>query len=446
LPPPTLLCGELTPEHVHLNADDRGWLARQCRAVLHAAADVSFRSSPDGEPWRTNVGGTEALLRLAESLNIPEWHHVSTAFVCGRRGGTVREDDLECQQPFHNPYEQSKRAAEVLLRQARGPRVTVYRPGVIVGDSRTGATYSYEGLYRFLALAARLAGSGPSRSRRPLPLRLPATGDEPCHLVPVDWVARAIAALSGAPRHHGLTYHLTARHPTPSRDIQEIAVEELHLEGVELVGPTGLTEPSRLEELFLDGLRDHWPYLTTTTTFCDRNTAAALPHLPPPPVDRPALRRLIRFAVAHHWGRPPSGPETERATDSFCAHYLEHTFPRLARESPLAHAVGLEVVVGFDVRGPGGGQWSCRWDGGEFRGVSRGLAPGAAVVYHTDAATFAAVARGQCAPQQAFFDRRIEVTGDLETALKLVTLFEQFLRETEASVAPHEEAVDATHS
>jgi nucleoside-diphosphate-sugar epimerase len=446
LPRPHVLCGELTPEATGLDAADRRWLHRHCRAVVHAAADVSFRPGADGEPWRTNVEGTRALLRLAESLNIPEWHQISTAFVCGRRGGTFREADLECGQTFHNPYEQSKHAAEVCLRRARGPRVTVYRPGVIVGDSRSGATRSYEGFYRFLALAARLAGPGTGgRRRRPLPLRLPATGAEPCNLVPVDWVARAIAELLAEPRHHGRTYHLVARPPTPSRLVYEAAVRELNLEGVELVGPGGVTDPSRLEELFLDGVREHWPYLTgEAPQFCDINTTAALPHLQPPPVDRPALRRLIRFAVADHWGRRT----TTAAGDgpAFCARYLEQTFPDLARKSPLARAVGLDVVVGFDVRGPGGGQWSCRWNDGEFHGVCRGLDPAAAVVYHTDAATFEAVAEGRSAPHQAFFDRRIEVTGDLETALKLVTLFDQFLRETEPAVAPRQEAPDATRA
>jgi hypothetical protein len=262
----------------------------------------------------------------------------------------------------------------------------------------------------------------------------------------VDWVARAIAELLGATRHHGRTYHLVARPPTPSRLIHEVVVRELDLEGVELVGRGGVTEPSRLEELFLDGVREHWPYLTgDAPRFCDRNTAAALTHLPPPPVDLPALRRLIRFAVADHWGRR-AVTATDAAGPSFCARYLEQTFPCLARQSPLARAVGLEVVVGFDVRGPGGGQWTCRWHDSEFRGVCRGLDPAAAVIYHTDAATFEAVAGGSSAPHQAFFDRRIEVTGDLETALKLVTLFDQFLRETNPTVAPHEEAPDATHA
>ncbi len=444
-PPPVLLCGKLVPEAVGLDATDRQWLGRHIRAVLHAAASVAFRSNSEGEPRRTNVEATQALLCLAESLGIREWHQVSTAFVCGCRGGVIREDDLGCGQQFHNAYEQSKHDAEVLLRRAPGVCVTVYRPSVIVGDHHSGATSSYEGFYRFLALAARLAGPQAAQgTRRPLSLRLPVTGDEPCDLVPVDWVARAIAELLRDCRHHGRTFHLVARPPTPGRLVQETAVEELGLEGVSLVGPGGVTGPSRLEEMFLDGMGEYWPYLTGSARFCDRNTAAALPHLPPPPVDRPALQRLIRFAVADHWGR--RGPTAEPCSTSFCTRYLEQTFPELARHSPLARAVGLEVAVGFDVRGPGGGRWSCRWEGGEFRGVSRGLGPNAAAVYHTDPATFEAVASGRCAAQQAFFERRIEVTGDLETALKLVVLFEQFLRETGNPVAPPEEAVRATYA
>ena len=447
LPGPTVLAGDLRLPGLGLTTADRSWLARHCRSVVHAAANLSFRAGPDGEPRRTNVEGAKALYQLCRALGLSEWHHVSTAFVCGRRGGPVCEEDLDDVRGFQNPYEQSKFEAECWLRVEADVRVTVYRPSVIVGDSGTGYTSNYAGFYRFLELAVRLAranGRGPDGARQ-LPLRLPLTGEERWDLVPVDWVARAIVAILGRPQWHGRTFHLVAGAPLAARFLRDVAAQELCVEGVELVGPQAGGQLGRLEKLFLDGLQEYWPYLAGTPAFTRTNTTAALPDLPPPALDRPLLARLIRYAVADRWGR--RGPRQARETaavPSPCARYVEEIFPQQARRSRIAHAAGLHLAVGLDVAGPGGGQWSCRWAGGELTYVARGLEAQADVTYHTDADTFAAILHGRLAPQQAFFEERLAITGDLETALKLAVLFAQFLRENPCPAPRPAEAMNAT--
>ena len=155
---------------------------------------MSFRETVQGEPWRTNVAGTESLLRLCREVGISEWHQVSTAFVCGRAAGVITEE-LRESESFNNPYEESKRQAERLVRSTPGLRATFYRPSVIVGDSVTGHTSSFNGLYRFLEMGIRLAGAPDDSGQALLPLRLPLSGDETWNLVPVDWVARAMVEL-----------------------------------------------------------------------------------------------------------------------------------------------------------------------------------------------------------------------------------------------------------
>jgi thioester reductase-like protein len=432
LPAPTVLSGDVAAPGLGLGVADQRWLGWNCGAVIHAAANLSFRPTGEGEPWRTNCQGTQHLLELMSKLGMEQLHHVSTAFVCGRRRGVIREDELECGQEFHNGYEQSKYEAEQRIRAQGGLHVTCYRPAVIVGDSRTGYTSSYDGMYRFLELAARLADAfGAGGRRRRLPLRLPVSGDEACNLVPVDWVAATLVELVARPAWHGQTYHVVAREPIRCGLVRDIATEELGLEGVELTGPATNEAPGRLEEIFLEGLQEYWPYLGGTPAFDDANTAAALPQCPPPRVDGPLLRRLIRFAVADGWGRGRVVPAaTAPVPLSFCAEYIEQQFPRRARQSNLARAVGLEIVVGVHIQGPGGGEWSCRWLGGELSYVRRGLAAEAEVIYSTDTDTFAAVVQGRLTPQQAFFEKRIAIRGDWELALKLAALFHQFLRET----------------
>ncbi len=436
---PRVIAGELGQGSLDLSLADRHWLSQNCQAVIHAAANLSFRSSTDGEPWRTNVEGSAALVKLCRQIGITEWHQVSTAYVCGRRQGLIREEELDCGQDFHNPYEQSKWEVERRLSREPGLRVTTYRPAVIIGDSRTGYTNSYTGFYRFLELGKRLAENlarpraSADSAEREFPLRLPWRGDEPCQLVCVDWVSHAIVSLVGLQSWQGSVFHLGPRCPIPARLVQEIAAGEFRLAGVQWVGPQGLPDPSRLEQLFLGGIQEYWPYLGGAQEFSNRNTMAAVPHLVPPLIDPPLLKRFIRFAVGKQWGRSSARSKAAQAQPwgGFdCAEYIERVFPEQARISPLGRAARLDLAVAFDVRGPGGGQWSCRWTRGEFAYVQRGLEKQAAVVYQTDSDTFQAVVSGRETPQQAFFEQRITLTGDLETGLKLAFLFNQFLRDS----------------
>jgi thioester reductase-like protein len=318
LPMPRVIVGKLGPG-ADVSLADRYWLRENCRMIVHAAASLSFRPCPDGEPWRTNFDGTAALLGLARELGIAEWHHVSTAYVCGRRRGTIREEDLDCGQDFHTPYEQSKLAAEKLLRGQSDVRVTTYRPAVIVGDSRTGYTSTYSGVYQFLEIGWRLAGilspcEAGTRPPRQLPLRLPGTGDERCYLIPVDWVSAAITRLLSRPEWHGRTFHLLSPQPIPARLVQDTAAQELNISGTQWTGGAGLKNPTPIEQVFQEALEEHWPYLATTAEFDCANTLAALPDLPPPRVDRLLLQRLIGYAFANHWGqkRPKSRGKRSR--------------------------------------------------------------------------------------------------------------------------------------
>jgi nucleoside-diphosphate-sugar epimerase len=414
-----------------LNAADQRWLRQHRPVVLHAAADLSFRSTPEGEPRRTNVEGTAALVQLCRRLGLRQFHYISTAFVCGRRSGIIREDELVAAPVFHNPYEASKWEAERLLRDVDDLETTVYRPAVIVGESDSGYAMNFTGLYRIAEFAVRLAEPEGMDGRRRLPLRVPLTGDEPCHVVPVDWVSRAVVELLGRMDCHGRTYHLTGTGTTTSRLLYDAAAAAFRLEGVQFAGPEGVGEPSRLEEAFWEGVQEYWPYLGGTPPFDDSNTRMALPDLPAPVINQPVLERMFRFAEAAGWGRRSRRPRPSRVD---CANYVEQTFPLLARHSPVARAAGLDVIVGLDVRGHGGGQWSCKWAGGELREIQRGLSEQARVTYQLDVPTFAAVTEGRLTPQQAFYERRLDVCGDLETGMKLAVLFTHLLSDDKEAV------------
>jgi thioester reductase-like protein len=450
LPRPTVVGGDIREEGLGLTAADRRWLAVSCDAVIHSAANLSFRLTADGEPWATNFAGTQRLLDLCLRLGITEFHHVSTAFVCGESNGIVFEDSVERGQRFHNPYEESKYEAERLIGQATDIRSTVYRPSVIVGDSVTGHTSNYHGIYRFMEFAARLSTpivqtDGSTTSRRRLDLRLPFTGDEPRNLVPVDWVAQAIIRLVMRPECHGRNYHLVSSRPTPARLIEEVAQSVLNLEGIRFAGGEAVIDRSPLERLFFEHLEEYAPYHRGDPSFDCRHLSAALPDLPAPPVDRELLRRLVVFARDNRWGRnrcARSAPvESESRFD--CRRYIEQTFPEAAQQSSLARTIGLEVVVSLDVHGPTGGQWTLSWIKGELAEVRCGLTGNADVLYRFASTTFESVIRGKRSPQDAFFSKQIEVEGDIEKALKLAVLLGLFLAEAPAGSRARKETADA---
>jgi thioester reductase-like protein len=447
---PTIVSGDIREASLGLSGADCRWLAVSCDAVVHSAANLSFRVTGDGEPWATNVAGTQHLLDLCRRLSIREFHYVSTAFVCGEADGLVFENSLERGQRFHNPYEESKYEAERLVHRAVDFRSTIYRPSVIVGDSQTGYTSNYNGVYRFIEFGARLAermatNERAAPGRRRLDLRLPFTGDEPRNLVPVDWVAQAIVQLVNKSEWHGRTYHLVARQPTQARLIEEVGEKLLNLEGVRFVGRQAISNPTSLEQLYFDHLDEYMPYHRGDPAFDFRNLAAALPDLPAPLVDRTVMTRLIEFAIADRWGRRrgarSSAPTSEGRID--CRKYVEETFPTAAGQSSLARSIGLEVVFGLVVHGPTGGKWTLSWIKGELVSVCRGLTKNADVCYRFTLATFDDVVRGKTKPADAFFAKQIEVDGDVEKALKLAVLFGHFLAETPSAMQAGKEKCDA---
>jgi len=107
---------------------------------------------------------------------------------------------------------------------------------------------------------------------------------------------------------------------------------------------------------------------------------------------------------------------------------MEQFFPESARRSVLSR-LPLDITVSLDIRGQGGGGWSYRWSNGELIQVRRDLDPTAQVLFRTDTQTFAAIIGSRQSMQEAFFAQRIEIEGDVEKALLLARLFEEFTHE-----------------
>jgi nucleoside-diphosphate-sugar epimerase len=309
LPRPVCLEGDLTAPDLGLSEESRQWIADYCHGVIHNAASLTFYGTDRNEdPWRTNVGGTEALLCLCRELGLTDFHYVSTAYVCGQRPGPVCEGDLECGQQFRNDYEASKYAAEQCVRAASFlRRLTVYRPATIVGDSHTGYTSTYHGLYSYLQFIWMLQrySAREADGRWFLPVRLNITGDEVRNLIPIDWVSAVMAHILVRPELHGQTYHLAPQQPVTARTLEAAMAAFFGYYGTSFVGPDALhrTNMNDPEKAFYEYVGRYAPYWGQEPVFDCSNTSRAAPNLPCPEVDLPMLRRLTEFAVRDQWGK-----------------------------------------------------------------------------------------------------------------------------------------------
>jgi len=169
--------------------------------VVHCAAIYDVTAG-EAEQRATNTDGTRAVIALARRLDAT-LHHVSSIAVAGDYAGEYTEDDFDVGQQLPTPYHQTKFEAESLVRSTPGLRYRVYRPAVVVGDSRTGEMDKIDGPYYFFGVLAKLAVL-PSLT----PIMLPDTGRT--NIVPVDYVVDALVALMHADGADGRAFHLTA--------------------------------------------------------------------------------------------------------------------------------------------------------------------------------------------------------------------------------------------
>ncbi|MBF6176265.1 SDR family oxidoreductase [Nocardia blacklockiae] len=199
------LIGDLTAENLGLQDDPP-----RVEHIVHAGA-VYDMTADEESAYAANVAGTRSVVALATELGAM-LHHVSSVAVAGDHRGKFFEDDFDLGQQLHSPYHRTKFAAEKLVREAKGLRWRVYRPAIIVGDSRTGEMDKIDGPYYFFPAIARLAGL-PAE----LPLPLPDLGAT--NIVPVDYVAAAMVRLITRPGPNKRTFHLVNPEPQPFGDI-----------------------------------------------------------------------------------------------------------------------------------------------------------------------------------------------------------------------------------
>lgn len=242
-------------------------IVHHCAAVVHAGVSREVAE-------RVHVGGAGEVvdLALASDGGVERVVHWSSALLAGKRGGRVAETELVRPPSFRGVVEETRFRAELLMRDAMGHvPVTILRPSIVVGDSKTGEIDRMEGPYLLILLML----SSPVDFRLPLPGR----GDQPLHLVPIDYVVDAGLAIAQDSRSIGRTFHLVDDKPLTVRRVFELIAAAAgrpgpagnvptHLASALLRAP-GLTRFSQVPRAFLE-------QLATDVSYDARNTQEIL--------------------------------------------------------------------------------------------------------------------------------------------------------------------------
>lgn len=212
--------GDITKKGLGVNGADMELLEKNVTHVFHLAAIYDL-AVPREIAFKVNVRGTENVNEWVRTLpNLERYTYFSTAYVAGMREGKLLETELVRPPRFKNHYEETKYEAEVLVEELKKDvPVTIIRPGIVKGHSKTGETIKFDGPYFILNFLDRL---------RLLPI-IPRLGrsDAVINLVPIDFIIAATAHLALKESASGKTYHLTDPNPYRVEEIYAMLMEAL---------------------------------------------------------------------------------------------------------------------------------------------------------------------------------------------------------------------------
>ncbi|HAX19535.1 MAG TPA: short chain dehydrogenase [Hydrogenophaga sp.] len=193
--------GDLTAKKLGVSADDIKALKGQIDHFYHLAAVYDLEADAESQ-IAVNIDGTRNTVELAKAIGAKHFHHVSSIAAAGLYEGVFREDMFDEAENIEHPYFMTKHESEKIVRTECKVPWSVYRPALVVGDSRTGEMDKIDGPYYFFKLIQRM--------RQILPPWMPSVGLEGgrINIVPVDFVVDALDHISHHKRASGQCFHL----------------------------------------------------------------------------------------------------------------------------------------------------------------------------------------------------------------------------------------------
>jgi short-subunit dehydrogenase len=241
------ITGDLSQPGLGVSEEDLLTLRGNVAHFFHLAAIYDLTADAETQEV-ANVEGTRHAVELATAVEAGCFHQVSSIAAAGLYDGVWSEDMFaEAENLDTHPYFRTKHESERVVRVECARPWRVYRPGIVVGDSRSGEIDKIDGPYYFFKLLQRL--------RRVAPSWLPMIGVEggEINIVPVDYVAAAMDHLAHEPDLDGRAFHLTDPNPRTAGEVVNLFARAADAPQAALRLDTEVTDPAT--SLISAGLR-----------------------------------------------------------------------------------------------------------------------------------------------------------------------------------------------
>lgn len=303
-----VLAGDMTQEQMGLSSKHYDELIHRVTHIIHSAAVTSFVQSRHAS-LKNNFNGTVNVMRLARLCHLlgrlESIGYVSTAYVNGPSDNLIQENMLAPRSHFFNSYELSKWAAERFIRSMmKTLPVMIFRPSIVLGDSRTGYTCSFNAAYQPIKQIC-------SDQER----LLPGAGETLLDMVPVDYVAAAILYIFNRPSNAGRCFHIvsgqensiscnsfvqTMRAYLQSRGLCTGTVRfeyDWGLSDLAGIRPLGTRAANRILQIFTPYMSNSWKFDDSNTRLALRSTDIKCQH------PKTYLDTILDFCLGTNWGK-----------------------------------------------------------------------------------------------------------------------------------------------
>ncbi len=241
------IAGDLAQAGLGISEEDLVTLRGSVDHFFHLAAIYDMTADAEAQEV-ANVEGTRHAVELAGAIDAGCFHQISSIAAAGLFRGVWREDMFEQAEKLDtHPYFRTKHESERVVREESSRPWRVYRPGIVVGDSRTGEIDKVDGPYYMFKLL--------QQARRVLPSWLPTVGIEggEINIVPVDYVASAIDHIAHQPDLDGQAFSLTDPNPKTAGELLNLFAKEADAPRAAYRLDSGITDPAT--DIVKTGLR-----------------------------------------------------------------------------------------------------------------------------------------------------------------------------------------------
>lgn len=232
-----IVAGDITSTDLGMASAELETARRETTTLFHLAAIYDLAVERE-LAMRVNVGGTRNVNNFAKTIGkLRRYHYISTCYVAGKRKGLILETELRHDAGFRNHYEETKYAAELEVEALKSDLpVTIHRPAVVCGDSHTGETAKYDGIYYLIHYLRKWPAAL---------TRLNIGNPNVClNLVPIDFVIEAMVALAKDERAIGATVQIADPSPLTTEELFDEISQTLGGRRSAVTIPARIVQPS----------------------------------------------------------------------------------------------------------------------------------------------------------------------------------------------------------